>query len=138
MYQRDYTINYLVLSRKRLHKLPKDIYKYTNLHILVCNSNELTSLDNLPITLTELYCANNKLTSLDNLPPNLQVLFCNYNKLTNLDNLPITLINLNCCDNQIISLDNLPPNLQVLHRPKRKMRIISYSFLDDVIAPLQA
>ena len=28
--------------------------------------------------------------------------------------------------------------LYILHRPKRKMRIISYSFFDDIIAPLQA
>lgn len=28
--------------------------------------------------------------------------------------------------------------ISILHQPKRKMRIISYSFLEDVIVPLQA
>ncbi len=41
----------------------------------------ITSLDNLPLNLKELYCNYNKLTSLDNLPINLKDLYCNNNPL---------------------------------------------------------
>ena len=58
---------YIDLSNKKLKKLP-DLTKYTNLKILKCSNNELTELNNLPNTLTELYCDNNQLQKLNNLP----------------------------------------------------------------------
>ncbi len=87
----DYTITELNLSRKRLYKLPDDIHKYTNLKVLYCNYNKLTSLDNLPPNIEELDCHANQLSNLDNLPINLQKLDCHTNQLSNLDNLPIDL-----------------------------------------------
>ena len=77
----NYTITELDISSKGLTQLPDDIDKYTNLQILCCNDNEISSLDNLPPNLQILYCDNNHLTSLDNLPPNLQELYCYNNPL---------------------------------------------------------
>ena len=77
----DYTITELYLSRKRLYKLPDDIHKYTNLKVLYCNNNNLTSLDNLLINLIKLDCSHNNLTSLDNLPFNLEELYYYNNPL---------------------------------------------------------
>ena len=77
----DYTITELDISKQGLTQLPDDIAKYTKLKKLICVSNQLTSLDYLPITLKELYCGDNKLTSLDNLPPNLEILHCYSNPL---------------------------------------------------------
>jgi len=53
-------ITELDLSNKGLTKLP-DLSIYSNLKILNCSYNQITSLDNLPLTLTELYCSNNPL-----------------------------------------------------------------------------
>jgi Leucine-rich repeat (LRR) protein len=61
----------------------------------------LTSLDNLPPNIKELYCFSNKLTSLDNLPPTLIKLDCDNNEITSLDNIPPTLTELNCNDNPL-------------------------------------
>ena len=77
----DYSITELDISNKGLTKLPDDIDKYTNLKILNCSYNEITSLDNLPSTLVFLDCYDNQLTSLDNLPPTLKELDCIYNPL---------------------------------------------------------
>ena len=57
----DYSsITELDLSHKRLTQLP-DLSKYTNLKKLNCSSNLITSLDNLPPSITELLCYNNPL-----------------------------------------------------------------------------
>jgi Leucine-rich repeat (LRR) protein len=53
---RDYTVTELDLSNEGLTCLPEDILLYTNLRILNCNNNQLTSLDKLPNTLEELDC----------------------------------------------------------------------------------
>ena len=98
----DYSITKLNISQKGLTQLPDDIDKYTNLQILRCEQNELTSLDNLRSNLQELYCAFNQITSLDNLPPNLQRLICSHNEITRLDNLPPNLQELHCHGNQLI------------------------------------
>ena len=59
----DYSsITELDLSNKGLTKLP-DLSKYTNLKKLNCSSNQITSLDNLSLTLIELYCSNNQIIS---------------------------------------------------------------------------
>ena len=95
----DYSITELDISNKDLTELPKDIAKYTNLKILNCSFNQITSLDNLPLRLEILYCWNNNITSLDNLPPTLKELNCSYNQIINLDNLPPSLKVLYCYQN---------------------------------------
>ena len=59
-------------------------------------------------------CPSNQLTSLPELPPNLRFLTCNFNQLTSLPALPDSLLMLNCGNNQITSLPELPNGLQVL------------------------
>ena len=77
----DNSITKLNISIKRLTQLPDDIGKYTNLQILDCRDNKLTSLDNLPPSLQELNCDCNYISNLDNLPNNLQELDCGNNPL---------------------------------------------------------
>ena len=77
----DYSITELNISKRGLTQLPPDIDKYANLKKLICSNNKLTSLDNLPPTLTYLDCCNNQITSLDNLPPTLEKLYCENNPL---------------------------------------------------------
>ena len=70
----------LDLSSEGLRKLP-DLSGYINLQKIDCRNNKLTSLDNLPSTLTELSCYKNQLTFLDNLPSPLTILKCFVNPL---------------------------------------------------------
>ena len=95
-------IEELDISNKGLTKLPDEIQYLTNLKKLICQSNQITSLDNLPPNLQELYCNNNKITRLDNLPLNLQKLDCSRNEITSLDNLPPNLKTLDCSINPLI------------------------------------
>ena len=80
---------------------------FTNLRILLCSGNQLTSLDVSATQLTSLTCTDNQLTYL-NLAglSNLNYLNCSYNQLTSLDISDLTnLRKLLCNYNQITSLD---------------------------------
>ena len=90
------------------------IPKQLQIAVLRCHNNQLTTLPDLPPTLTELYCDNNQLTSLPDLPPTLTKLYCRNNQLTSLPNLPPTLTRLDCDNNQLTTLPDLPSTLTVL------------------------
>ena len=97
----DYSsITKLNLLGEELDVLP-DLSMSINLVILDCSNNNITSLDNLPSNIKELYCYNN-ITSLDNLPITLKILNCSNNKITILNNLPSSLENLYCDGNPLI------------------------------------
>ena len=81
---------------------------------LICNKNEITSLNNLPNSLIELHCHNNNLTELPDLPNSLELLNCNINKLTELVELPNSLKKIFCCFNNLTKLPNLPNSLETL------------------------
>ena len=85
-----------------------DVTKLTSLMYLVCNDNQLTALDVTGLTsLTVLDCRGNQLTALDVTGlTNLTTLICSGNQLTALDVTKLTnLTNLKCNDNQLVSLD---------------------------------
>ena len=69
---------------------------------LDCGHNKITSLDNLPPTLTYLNCAFNQIVSLDYFPPTLEKIICRKNKITSLDNFPTTLEELDCYNNPLL------------------------------------
>ena len=106
-------IKELDLSSKGLKYLP-ELTSFTNLEILYCSDNYLSSLPLLPENLKKLYCGWNELTSLPLLPKNLKRLFCFRNKLTSLPFLPEKLDTLNCDSNLLTSLPLLPKNLKIL------------------------
>jgi len=84
------------------------IEDFTNLTLLNCPVNELSSLDLSNNTnLTNLDCGNNQLTSLNiTNNPDLTHLECGYNQLTNLDLSNNTnLTDLHCFSNELNSLD---------------------------------
>ncbi|TVR39254.1 MAG: T9SS C-terminal target domain-containing protein [Cryomorphaceae bacterium] len=88
---------------------------FVNLEVLNCsNNNILSSLPELPTTLTELWCNGNNLTSLPELPPNLTKLICFFNQLTAIPELPSTLTELRCHSNNIITIPQLPSALTQL------------------------
>jgi len=70
------------------------IQYFDSLKYFKCNNNLLTSLPNLPGTLTFLNCGDNELSSLPVLPNSLLYLYCFDNQLTYLPPLPNTLTTL--------------------------------------------
>ena len=77
-----FSITELNISNQELTQLLDDIAKYTNLQKLICNNNQITTLDNLPPKLENLICNGNKITTLDNLPLTLERLSCFNNPFT--------------------------------------------------------
>jgi large repetitive protein len=84
---------------------------FTSLQGLNCSNNSLTSIPNLPVSLTQLYCGGNPLFSLPSLPPSLIALDCQTNSLSSLPSLPASLQTINCGNNSLISLPALPASL---------------------------
>ena len=71
----------------------------------------ITSLPELPETLTELYCENTQLSVLPKLPETLTHLYCNNTQLSVLPKLPETLKELSCSNTQLSVLPKLPDTL---------------------------
>lgn len=87
---------------------------FTDLSFLICNSNQLTSLPELPQNLISIECNQNQLTSLPELPQSLNYLYCWGNQLTSLPEIPQNLLGLYCSQNQLITLPQLPDGLTSL------------------------
>ena len=87
---------------------------FTDLNFLICNSNQLTSLPELPQSLISIECIQNQLTSLPELPQSLKYLYCWGNQLTSLPEMPQNLLGLYCSQNQLVTLPQLPLGLSTL------------------------
>ena len=106
-------IEVINLIRKGLTKLP-DLSRFTNLKKFYCGRNRITSLPELPSTLTCVQLDSNRLTSLPKLPDSLQILFCDHNYLKRLPKLPVNLYELDCDYNCLKKMPTLPKNLKHL------------------------
>jgi hypothetical protein len=93
-------------SNNKLTSLPELPSTITHLS---CYNNQLTSLPELPSSITNLNCYNNQLTSLPKLPPKLEQLYCHNNLLTSLPKYPSSCISINCSNNKLTSLPDFPP-----------------------------
>lgn len=91
-----------------------DLSGFTSLDTLDCGQNQLTSLPNLPNSITILNCNTNNLVSLPTLPTSLLELYCQANDLTSLPTLPSSLEELSCNNNQLSALPTLPNSLLTL------------------------
>lgn len=103
------------------------IQSFTNLVLLDCDSNNLSSLDlSQNLNLEFLLCSNNVLTSLDfTQNPNLEHLQCSYNQLTNIDVTQNPNFNfLDCGYNQLTSLD-VTHNPNLIHLTIRENSILN-------------
>ncbi len=112
------------------------IDSFTNVTILFCSYNNLTSLNLNNLTnLTEVVCQHNSLINLEvNALTGLTYLYCSYNQLASLDVSNLTnLSNLICSENQITSLDvtNLI-NLNVLDCEDNKLTSLDVSNLTNL------
>ena len=92
-------ITYLNIASMKITHLP-NLTRFTNLKIINCFNNLLTSIPELPKNLKELYCHNNKLVSLPSLNENLEHLDCSNNELTVLPKLNKKLKEILCFNNK--------------------------------------
>ena len=100
-----------------------------SLTVLFASNNQLTTLQELPDSLKHLDVSNNQLTTLPELPDSLTKLDVSNNKLTNLPELPASLKILDVGANQLTDLPELPPSLTSLE--------VNYNYLAD-LPPLPA
>ncbi len=99
-------------------------------------ASPLISLPILPDTLYDLEIYHTQLTSLPNLPPSLTVLFCEWNQqISSLPPLPSSLIWLFCDGNQISSLPPLPSSLRLIYFDSNNLT--SLPNLPDTIEDLE-
>lgn len=93
-----------------------DNFKHGIKKLDIIGFDKITSLDNLPETVEELYIGCPKLKSYDNLPQSLKILrLGQMNDSCNLNNLPNNLEDLDVSNNGIKELiNNIPPNLKIL------------------------
>ncbi|MDR2680464.1 MAG: leucine-rich repeat domain-containing protein [Tannerella sp.] len=98
------------------------------LQTLVCHGNQIASLPSLPDVLTELDCRRNRLETLSSLPENLTVLYCEGNRLTRLPALPAGIKALSCYENSLERLDvSDHPELRELDCSRNKLTSLSLS-----------
>lgn len=127
-------LDYLNLSNSNLFVLP-NLTCYKNLKTLICNYNKLTTLDNLPSSITHLYCYYNRIVNLDKLPNSIYSLICDCNQIVALDHLPSSIIELFCKGNQIVELDHLPSSITHLYCEHNQ--IVALDHLPSSITHLQ-
>ena len=91
---------YLNIANKSISSLD-GLEQFLSLKELICNNNNLTSLDGAPDFLQILNCSNNKITSLSVLHwcNSLETLNCSNNRITSLDNLPYYIKSIDCSNN---------------------------------------
>ena len=91
---------YLNIANKSISSLD-GLEQFLSLKELICNNNNLTSLDGVPDFLQILNCSNNKITSLSVLHwcNSLETLNCSNNRITSLDNLPYYIKSIDCSNN---------------------------------------
>ena len=128
---------YLVCNNNQLTSL--DVSGLTTLQELYCQSNQLSSLNVSGLTaLTVLYCFSNQLTSLNvSGLIALTVLYCQLNQLSSLIVSGLTaLVNLYCNNNQLSSLD--VSGLTSLQRLYCDTNQLSQSAANTIVADLVA
>ena len=91
------------------------------LAVLYCSHNEITTLAELPDSLTELWCNSNQITTLPELPASLTDLDCSANRLAALPELPASLTELDCDRNQLTTIPVLPDGLTFLSCSRNKL-----------------
>ncbi len=103
----------LVINSLQIESL-EGIEYFSNLKVLECVENNISSIKQLPSTLVKLDCSMNQLNYLPTLPPSLEELSCALNTLTFLPDLPASLKILYCNFNEITRLPILPSSLEFL------------------------
>ena len=117
------TTNKIYLSNYGFKTIPS-LSKYSNLYFLNLTNNSLTTLPELPPSLSQLVCNNNKLTSLPKLPDGLTLLDVRDNDISVMPVLPSFLTTLLISGNKIRVVENLPNTISRLNVSYNKIEYI--------------
>ncbi|MES2772395.1 MAG: NEL-type E3 ubiquitin ligase domain-containing protein, partial [Pseudomonadota bacterium] len=104
----------LDLKSLALKSVPPLIGSLTTLEKLNLTNNQLTTVPELPVGLTDLSLSNNQLTSIPELPVGLTDLNLWNNELTTVPELPVGLTHLDLTNNQLTTVPELPAGLTYL------------------------
>lgn len=102
------SLNIYNLNLSTLPELPPSLTK------LICESTSISNITKLPDGLTFLDCSDNNLSTLPELPSGLKYLDCSNNNISILPEFPEDLTKFYCTSNSIINLNELPVNLTKL------------------------
>jgi Leucine-rich repeat (LRR) protein len=105
-------IKYLFINNNKIGKISDNINQFPNLEVLDISSNNLLSIDIMPLKLLELTCHNNKLTEI-----------CSSNTLTKLD----------CSFNEILKLNNYNNLFDLLCNNNKLININTFSKINRII-----
>jgi hypothetical protein len=109
---------------------------YQQLHTICFSKGELTSIRNIPPTISTLKCSDNLLIELNDLPASIRHLECNYNYLTKFDfsNTPY-MEEMYCNGNKItefLNISKTSKSLTALYCDKNKLKSIDLQGLDNL------
>jgi len=111
-------LDFSVLKEKLFTKADSIVFK---------QPGQVTELRNIPDQVVYIECANQLLTSLENLPSSLEELYVHHNKLTKFNGKDCPKLRiLNISDNELTHLDNLPSTLETLECENNQLQKISF------------
>ena len=90
------------------------ISNFSSLERLIVSNNLLTSLPELPASLSYIDVSNNLLTRISTLPSKITTLICSFNKISKIDSFPTLLQSIECNNNELELLPKLPEDLKTL------------------------
>jgi len=99
----------LNLYNTGISELPPGLYKVEGRLFLI--KNNITTIKNIPESVTELYLDHNKITKIENIPDSVIELNLNQNQITTIENIPKSVTRLILSNNQITKEENIPDSV---------------------------
>jgi len=106
---------------------------FTNVTSIQLPPGNITSIRNIPDTITELICPQNLLIDLEDLPPKIVVLELNENGIKHLNFRKLTSLKmLNVSQNLFSDIRNLPSTLEKLYCSNNRIKILDLEGIDNL------
>lgn len=102
--------NSIVCSNKNIQTLDGIKY-FKKISYVDCSNNNISNVDTMPLSVTELNCSYNNITSIDNVSSKIYSLDCSHNYIAIINNLFNLRGNFNCSYNNITSISGSSHNL---------------------------
>jgi len=103
----------LDLSDTGISELPPGLYRVEGQ--LILNNNQITTIENIPDSVTELHLNNNQITTIENIPDSVTRLYLSKNQITTIENIPNSVIELWLKNNQITKKENIPDSVTYIN-----------------------
>jgi len=103
----------LDLSGNNISELPPCLYKVEGK--LYLNKNQISKIENIPSSVTELHLGDNQITKIENIPNTVTVLSLSGNQIAKIENIPNSVIHLGLSYNKITTIENIPDSVKTLY-----------------------